>query len=135
MSKSANYCHAYSSNGIGIMLLCEVAAKPFFEQVNANYNAEVECAQAGKLATKGLGRTQPADWQDAGEALNHDGLKGCWMPKGGLSNVADGTAYLQYNEVCCLPCSTRSRRLTSMQYIVYQASQIKLRYLLMVKMH
>jgi poly [ADP-ribose] polymerase len=31
------------------MLLCEVAAKPFFEQVNANYNAEVECAQAGKL--------------------------------------------------------------------------------------
>lgn len=116
MSKSANYCHAYSSNNIGIMLLCEVAAKPFFEQTSFNYNAQVECAQAGKLATKGLGRTQPADWQDAGDNLGHDDLKGCWMPKGGLTNT-DQQASLQYNE-----------------YIVYQPSQIKLRYLLMVKM-
>lgn len=122
-----------TSNGIGIMLLCEVAAKPFFEQINANYNAQVECSQAGKLyvlfrnetgvtnvnasATKGLGRTQPAGWQDAGEVLNNDDLRGCWMPKGefwastiwitlrrvtgGLTD-ASGAAYLQYNEVCCL---------------------------------
>jgi len=116
MSKSANYCYSHSSNGVGILLLCEVAAKPFFEQNHANYNAQSECGQAGKLATKGLGRTQPADWQDAGEALGHEDLKGCWMPKGGLTNT-EHNAYLQYNE-----------------YIVYQISQIKLRYLLMVEM-
>ncbi|PVG00709.1 PARP-domain-containing protein [Serendipita vermifera] len=118
MSKSANYCHAYSSQGVGILLLCEVAAKPFFEQFGSNYNAHTECGQAGKLSTKGLGRSQPVDWQDAGVALGHDELKGCWMPKGGLDNSANSNAYLQYNE-----------------YIVYQPSQIKLRYLMMVKMH
>ncbi|KAG8766898.1 hypothetical protein FRC15_006018, partial [Serendipita sp. 397] len=115
MSKSANYCHSHSSNNVGILLLCEVAAKPFFEQINANYHAHTECGQAGKLATKGLGRTQPAGWQDAGEVLGHDELKGCWMPKDGLTNVpGTGFGWLQYNE-----------------YIVYQTSQIKLRYLLM----
>ncbi|KAG8849074.1 hypothetical protein FRB91_010272 [Serendipita sp. 411] len=107
-----------SSNNVGILLLCEVAAKPFFEQINANYHAHTECGQAGKLATKGLGRTQPAGWQDAGEVLGHDELKGCWMPKDGLTNVpGTGFGWLQYNE-----------------YIVYQTSQIKLRYLLMVQM-
>ena len=66
-------------------------------------------------ATKGLGRTQPADWQDAGDSLEHDDLKGCWMPKGtsifwlfeihansylagGLTDTQTG-AGLQYNEV------------------------------------
>ncbi|KAG8814974.1 hypothetical protein FRC17_000908 [Serendipita sp. 399] len=116
MSKSANYCHSYSSNDVGILLLCEVAAKPFFEQVHANYHAHTACGQAGKLATKGIGKTQPGDWQDAGEVLGHDELKGCWMPKGGLIDTTQ-TNYLQYNE-----------------YIVYNTSQIKLRYLLMVDM-
>ena len=66
MSKSANYCHsqydnfpsshvsvAYhlcsASDGIGIMLLCEVAAKPFFEQVQANYYADNDCKKAQAL--------------------------------------------------------------------------------------
>ncbi|PFH54702.1 hypothetical protein AMATHDRAFT_52452 [Amanita thiersii Skay4041] len=35
MSKSANYCHTYLSNGIGLLLLCEVAAKPFYERTVA----------------------------------------------------------------------------------------------------
>ncbi|CCA69405.1 related to NAD+ ADP-ribosyltransferase [Serendipita indica DSM 11827] len=116
-SKSANYCYAHASDNIGVMLLCEVAAKPFYEQVHANYHAQSECGKAQKLATKGLGRTQPKDWQDAGEALGHEELKGCWMPKDGLTNV-DSTAYLQYNE-----------------YIVYDTAQIKLRYLMMIKMN
>lgn len=38
------------SNNIGILLLCEVAAKPFYEQTNANYNAAEECKRNGKLS-------------------------------------------------------------------------------------
>ncbi|RPD56226.1 PARP-domain-containing protein [Lentinus tigrinus ALCF2SS1-6] len=117
MSKSANYCHAYLSDNTGLLLLCEVVAKPFYEQHQANYNADQDCKKAGKKSTKGLGRTQPAEWQDCGDALDHPELRGCHMPKGPGKDVSDPKVYLQYNE-----------------YIVYDPSQIRLRYLLMVKM-
>ncbi|KIJ21425.1 hypothetical protein PAXINDRAFT_95005 [Paxillus involutus ATCC 200175] len=116
MSKSANYCHAYLSNSIGVLLLCEVAARPYLELQSASYNADVECKKNNKLATKGIGKTQPMEWQDAGEALDNEALKGCHMPKGIPSNVLQATQ-LMYNE-----------------YIVYDSSQIRLKYLLMVKM-
>ena len=35
-----------------------------------------------RRATKGVGRTQPVNWKDAGEVLGHDELKGCLMPDG-----------------------------------------------------
>ncbi|EPS95706.1 hypothetical protein FOMPIDRAFT_1038418 [Fomitopsis schrenkii] len=117
MSKSANYCHAYLSDNTGVLLLCEVAAKPFFEQHDANYSADQACKAAGARCTKGLGRTQPADWQDAGDALENDALQGVHMPKGPGQDVPGFQGYLQYNE-----------------YIVYDTSQVRLRYLLMVKM-
>ncbi|GJE89219.1 PARP-domain-containing protein [Phanerochaete sordida] len=123
MSKSANYCYAHLSGGMGLLLLCEVAAQPFYARTGAEYNADVGCRAAGALATKGLGRTQPVDWQDAGAALAHPGLAGVHMPKGRPRDVqADPAAgqpwlSLQYNE-----------------YIVYDTSQIRLRYLLMVQM-
>ena len=50
-------------------------------------------------ATKGIGRTQPTEWQDAGAALENAALKGCRMPKGPGRDVSDQQAYLQYNEV------------------------------------
>ena len=55
MSKSANYCYANLSGGMGLLLLCEVAAQPFYERANAEYNADQGCRAAGALATKGLG--------------------------------------------------------------------------------
>jgi len=118
MSKSANYCYASMSDNIGLLLLCEVAAVPVLELTSANYQADEFCRNAGKLCTKGLGRTQPGDWQDAGKALGNESLKGCLMPKGPPKDVAGMLPYgLQYNE-----------------YIVYNTSQIRVRYLLMVKM-
>ncbi|PPQ92485.1 LOW QUALITY PROTEIN: hypothetical protein CVT25_010430 [Psilocybe cyanescens] len=106
------------SNGTGLLLLCEVAAKPFHELTNGSYNADEECKNAGKLATKGIGRTQPVAWKDAGMALNHVELSGCEMPAGPGQDVPGVPGlYLQYNE-----------------YIVYDPSQIRLRYLLMVDM-
>ncbi|KAH7913845.1 hypothetical protein BJ138DRAFT_1145132 [Hygrophoropsis aurantiaca] len=117
MSKSANYCYAYLSGNIGVLLLCEVAVRPFLEQTGANYNADHQCKTAKKRATKGIGMTQPTNWQDAGMVLENKELEGCYMPKGPPSQVPTPGAYLQYNE-----------------YIVYDPSQIRLRYLLMVKM-
>ena len=50
-------------------------------------------------STKGLGRTQPAEWQDCGDALDHPELRGCHMPKGPSKDESDTKAYLHYNEV------------------------------------
>ncbi|KAG6894297.1 hypothetical protein C0992_006684, partial [Termitomyces sp. T32_za158] len=66
-------------------------------------------------ATKGIGRTQPVNWKDAGEALENEELIGCQMPAGPGKDVSL-QSYLQYNE-----------------YIVYDTSQIRLKYLLMGK--
>ncbi|EGN92675.1 hypothetical protein SERLA73DRAFT_190681 [Serpula lacrymans var. lacrymans S7.3] len=117
MSKSANYCYAHLSESVGLLLLCEVAAKPVFEQLQSNYNADRDCKANNKLATLGVGRTQPVHWKDAGEALDNDDLQGCHMPKGPAVNVGNPNVCLEYNE-----------------YIVYDPSQIRVRYLLMVQM-
>ncbi|KAJ7356738.1 PARP-domain-containing protein [Mycena albidolilacea] len=118
MSKSAGYCYPYLSKGIGILLLCEVAAKPFYERTHAEYDADKGCKKSKSKATKGLGKTQPGQWKDAGKALGNDELIGCHMPDGpGQDTPIPNGGYLQYNE-----------------YIVYDAAQIRLKYLLMVKM-
>lgn len=126
-SKSANYCYAGMSHNQGVLLLCEIAAQPFLELNGSDYHADAACKNAGKMyvfvfqtihmpfyflmlteysylflgdrATKGVGITQPAGWQDCGEALDHEELKGVVMPKGALANVSPPGAYLQYNEV------------------------------------
>ncbi|KAF7340131.1 Poly [ADP-ribose] polymerase [Mycena venus] len=123
MSKSAGYCYPHLSKDIGILLLCEVAAKPFYERTHAEYDADKGCKNSKSKATKGLGKTQPGKWKDAGKALGNDELMwvvflGCHMPDGpGQNTPIPNGGYLQYNE-----------------YIVYDASQIRLKYLLMVKM-
>jgi hypothetical protein len=69
-------------------------------------------------ATKGLGRTQPADWQDAGEVLNHDGLKGCWMPKG-MFLIDDAIGFLMNLQVA-FPTLLMARHIFSiMRYAVH----------------
>ena len=152
MSKSANYCYAHLSDQTGLLLLCEVAAAPFYEKTGADYYADQGCKSAGaryvpglhatitilihpRRATKGLGRTQPKAWQDAGEALDNPALKGVHMPKGPAGDVNDrNDLYLQYNEVSSPYYMSRSVLIEVVQYIVYNSAQIRLRYLLMVKM-
>ena len=58
-------------------------------------------------ATKGIGRTQPVNWKDAGEVLGNDALKGCHMPDGTAVDFNPAGAYLQYNEVCTLGLTLR----------------------------
>jgi len=117
MSKSANYCYAGLSQNTGLLLLAEVAARPHYELCNAKYDADVDCKAKKALSTKGVGRVQPVDWQDCYEALDNEALKGVIMPKGLGQDLNPPGSYLQYNE-----------------YIVYDTAQIRLRYLLKVKM-
>ncbi|KAJ6610782.1 poly polymerase catalytic domain-containing protein [Mycena sp. CBHHK59/15] len=111
---SLNYCHAYLSENNGLLLLCEVAARPFYEQSNSNYGADIECRAANKRSTKGLGRSAPARWTDAGVVLDNDALRGCMMPAG-RRRLRTVQPALHHNE-----------------YIVYNLDQIRLRYLVMV---
>ncbi|KAI9062257.1 PARP-domain-containing protein [Trametes sanguinea] len=120
MYKSAKFCHADVGDKTGLLLLCDVASKPFYEQYQENLRAAEECKEAGAFrSTKGMGRSQPMDWKCAGMCLRDHDLRGCHMPVGPADEVTDpkGVFKLHHNE-----------------YIVYDVSQIRLRYLLMVKM-
>ncbi|KAI8633460.1 PARP-domain-containing protein [Xylariaceae sp. FL1651] len=117
-SKSANYCCSYISNGHALLLLCEAElGDPLQKLTSASYSAGEDAKAKGMLSTWGQGMTGPSKWKDAG--CVHPSLKGVKMPdttvKPGLTNVPN--AYLQYNE-----------------YICYDISQVRLRYLLRVRM-
>ncbi|KAF2434596.1 PARP-domain-containing protein [Tothia fuscella] len=123
-SKSANYCNAHSSDGIGLLLLCEAElGKPMLELEQSNYDAAALCKKNGSIATWGKGTNGPLKWKDA--KCLHPSLKGTTMPDvsiaPGNTGVGDkskvGWGNLYYNE-----------------YIAYDVAQIRLRYLFRVQM-
>ncbi|KAJ3004155.1 hypothetical protein NUW54_g4948 [Trametes sanguinea] len=141
MYKSAKFCHADVGDKTGLLLLCDVASKPFYEQYQENLSAAEECKTTGALSTKGLGRSQPTDWKCAGMCLRDHDLRGCHMPIGPAEEVTDpkGVFKLHHNEVGSVTLHATFEvgsliNFLAMQYIVYDVSQIRLRYLLMVKM-
>jgi len=109
-SKSANYCRTSRDNPEGIMLLCEVALGDYNPLFNADYNAAD--LPKGKLSTKGVGIHHP----NPKTYVNMD--NGCVIPTGKPANNPEkkSVGYLQYNE-----------------FIVYDVSQIRIKYLLKVK--
>jgi len=121
VSKSANYCCATASENTGLLMLCEAQlGNPMFELTDSDYMAAEHCRNGGHISTKGVGITAPRAWEDA--SAIHPQLKGVSMPKvtGKESSIcADFNppgAWLQYNE-----------------YIVYDVSQVKIRYLFRCK--
>ncbi|KAH7026475.1 poly polymerase catalytic domain-containing protein [Microdochium trichocladiopsis] len=118
-SKSANYCCSYISGGHALLLLCEAElGDPMQELTASSYNAGETAKANDMISTWGKGMTAPSKWKDAG--CVHPSLQGVKMPdtvaaKPGPTNVPH--AYLQYNEFIC-----------------YDVAQIRLRYLLRVKM-
>ncbi|KAH7632379.1 putative amino acid ADP-ribosylation protein [Sordaria sp. MPI-SDFR-AT-0083] len=117
-SKSAGYCNAYSSDGTALLLLCEAElGDPIQELNDSDYNAGEHAKEKGMLSTWGKGRYGPLKWKDAG--VVNPALQGVMMPdtlvKPGDTKYPG--ASLWYNE-----------------YIVYDVTQIRLRYLLRVKM-
>lgn len=116
-SKSANYCCHHQSDNTALLLLCEAElGDPMQKLTGSSYNAGDDAKKQGLLSTWGQGTTGPLKWKDAGEV--HPSLQGIKMPdlsvKPGKTKVDN--AHLLYNE-----------------FITYDVSQVRLRYLLRVK--
>ncbi|KAF2212952.1 hypothetical protein CERZMDRAFT_40236 [Cercospora zeae-maydis SCOH1-5] len=117
-SKSANYCCSYNTGGHALLLLCEAElGDPLYELTNSSYTAGEEAMQNGSLSTWGKGMIAPPVWKSAG--CVHPSLAGVRMPDTAtaVANTNVPNANLMYNE-----------------YICYDIAQIRLRYLLRVKM-
>ncbi|KAL2854968.1 poly polymerase catalytic domain-containing protein [Aspergillus pseudoustus] len=117
-SKSANYCCSYNSGGKGLLLLGDVElGDPLYELYHSDYHAGENAKKAGSYSTLGKGQTIPGGWKDAG-CVQSD-LQGIKMPdvSAGPAQLNNNQAGLMYNE-----------------YIVYDVSQIRLRYLFFVDM-
>ncbi|KAI0484688.1 PARP-domain-containing protein [Xylariaceae sp. FL0804] len=122
-SKSAGYCCPYSSNGHALLLLCEAElGDPMQTLTNASYNAGEDAKAKGMLSTWGQGQMGPSKWKDA--SCVHPSLQGTMMPdttvKPGDTQVPN--AGLFYNEYAHIP------------QICYDVSQVRLRYLLRIRM-
>ncbi|XP_035211532.1 poly [ADP-ribose] polymerase 1-like [Stegodyphus dumicola] len=105
VSKSANYCYTTKKNPTGLLLLCEVALGNMYEKTHAEF---VEKLPVDKHSTKGLGMTIPDPKEKAfiGDVEVPFG-------KPVKSNIPNSA--LLYNE-----------------YIVYNANQVNIKYLLKV---
>ncbi|OAP61275.1 hypothetical protein AYL99_03476 [Fonsecaea erecta] len=119
-SKSAGYCATYNSAGTGLLLLCEAElGTPCLKLTEGDSDAGHLAKQAGCISTWGVGQTGPPVWKDA--SCIHPSLIGVKMPDVNNHPPAptyEQNAYLLYNE-----------------YIVYDVAQIRLRYLLRVKIN
>ncbi|KAG0042928.1 Poly [ADP-ribose] polymerase 2 [Gryganskiella cystojenkinii] len=112
VSKSANYCFTSPGSNTGLMLLCEVALGDMFEIEQSDYYAKTNSEAAGKHSTKGLGLSYP---NESGDVTIDNNVR---VQAGTLkTEQKNGMGYrLAYNE-----------------YIVYNTSQIKMRYLIRMK--
>ncbi|KAI9192960.1 poly polymerase catalytic domain-containing protein [Polychytrium aggregatum] len=109
VSKSANYCFTSSSQNTGVLLLCEVALGKENELLHSDYNADQNRKNNNAHSTKGCGGTAP---DPKSTVTLPDGVQ---VPCGkGVSTNVKG--HLLYNE-----------------FIVYDVAQIKVRYLIKMK--
>lgn len=107
-SKSANYCFATPSKPHGLLLLCEVSLGTSNELLQADYNANK--MPKGRHSVKGVGRFQ-ADAKNTAELQD-----GTVVPLGPVTSQDVPGGSLIYNE-----------------YIVYDTTQVRLRYLAKIK--
>ena len=92
------------TNGVGIMFLCEVALGNMYERIACEYITELP---SGKHSTKGLGTQTPEE--------NNIKLNGIKVPIGKLVN-SNVSSSLNYDE-----------------FIVYDQTQVKLKYIVLVE--
>ncbi|KAH7100308.1 poly polymerase catalytic domain-containing protein [Auriculariales sp. MPI-PUGE-AT-0066] len=114
---SAGYTYSYLSDNTGLVLLCEVAAKPYLHRIHSTVHAAEEC----KKAEKTLFKTQATDheaWVDAGKATNNARLDGVLMPD--VSKLRDRHAKSQ-------------TWWGDNMFVAYDVSQVRLRYLIRMK--
>jgi len=93
------------SDNIGLLLLCEVAAKPFYEQLKANYTADEDCKADKKLFVispyPDFPRDLPnkSDVSGARKELVELSLSNGRTPATPSKDVSPPGAHLLYNEV------------------------------------
>ncbi|KAB7505693.1 Poly [ADP-ribose] polymerase 2 [Armadillidium nasatum] len=110
-SKSANYCMPSYQNKTGLLVLCDVSLGKFRELLDADYKAEK--LPSGYHSVKGLGKTAP---DPKNSVTLSDGVV-VPMGPGVDTKIQNKSGYtLQYNE-----------------YIVYDVSQVKIKYLFKIE--
>ncbi|KAF5251101.1 hypothetical protein FANTH_3774 [Fusarium anthophilum] len=115
-SKSADYCYSTETGGDALLILCEAELGDMQTLVKSDYKAGTKAKKTGMHSTWGQGKVGPREWVDAG--IVHPSLKGVEMPNPNAKVSETGTidTELRYNE-----------------YICYDIAQVRLRYLLYVK--
>lgn len=111
-SKSAQYCfiHRDSSSAFGYMLLCEVALGESIELLRSNSEMHENIHTMGKHSTKGCGKFHP-------KKESHIKVDNVHIPIGNIQHSE------QYDE----------SELLYNEYIVYNTSQVKCKYLVKIK--
>lgn len=106
-TKSSNYCFTSKTNPSGLMLLSEVALGNTMDLNKAHF---VKQLGSGYHSVRGLGKTCPDP------SMVHRFADGVIVPLGKPKTSADIKSELLYNE-----------------YIVYDAAQVNIKYLLKLK--
>lgn len=118
-SKSANYCYTNERDNIGILVLCEVVLGDMYERLDAEYITPEMLASLKKQSTWGRGKTTP----DPSRIVYIDS---CMKDNGVDEKVAVPVGK-------GVKSGVRKSSLLYDEMIVYDISQIKIRYLLKVK--
>ncbi|KAI8932727.1 hypothetical protein NX059_010218 [Plenodomus lindquistii] len=134
-SKSANYCCSYNSGGTALLLLCEAElGRPMHELTWASSSAGEDAKAKGSVSTWGKGRTGPSKWKDAG--CVNSALSGCKMVSVAPCSLNRQKLILNQPDVSTPPGDTgvKDASLLYNEYIAYDVAQVRLRYLLRVRM-
>ncbi|XP_065208891.1 poly [ADP-ribose] polymerase-like [Planococcus citri] len=107
VSKSANFCYSKNTNNTGLVLLCQVALGDMHE---LERKKKLSKPPAGKHSVLGLGLREPDPSQSF---VRKDGVE---IPLGKEILINDPGRWLDYNE-----------------YVVYDAAQVKVEYLVQLK--
>ncbi|KAL7675494.1 hypothetical protein ACOME3_001761 [Neoechinorhynchus agilis] len=114
-SKSSNYCCTSPSSDVGILLLAEVSLGEMYDQTNAQYDFPKKLP-TDRQSVRALGKIIP---DESKTVITPSGTKMHFGPLIERQNKSTGQKLvLQYNE-----------------FIVYDVSQIKMKYMLKVKFH
>ena len=132
-SKSANYCRAGMSGGTGLLMLCEAElARPMYEIPTGDSNAQEQAKKYNCVSTKGVGQTVPQKWKDA-SCVSKD-LRGVMMPDGAPGPNQNHVSVRSTWSRLLLTRTQKGGYLMYNEYIAYDVSQLRLRYLFRVSM-
>jgi poly [ADP-ribose] polymerase len=118
-SKAANYCFATSDQPYGLLALCEVALGETYVKLETEYEARERAKASGCQSTWGVGQTAPS--------LEEEVEPGVSAPLGKLGPNNEAMSMAKK----LLP--KEKPTLLYNEFIVYDLSQIRLKYLVFLK--